>query len=40
MIDMDPLQFDAFHAALSKEFVVIQGPPKTYICLRIVKEMI
>ncbi|CAG2255345.1 unnamed protein product [Mytilus edulis] len=39
-LHLDAAQWEAFHAALTKEFVVIQGPPgtgKTYIGLQIAK---
>ncbi|RWS08662.1 NFX1-type zinc finger-containing protein 1-like protein [Dinothrombium tinctorium] len=43
LMDFDQSQFEAFHAALTREFVVIQGPPgcgKTYTALRIVQALL
>lgn len=42
-IDLDEMQYNAFKAALTKEFVIVQGPPgtgKTYIGLKIVETII
>ncbi|RWS29754.1 NFX1-type zinc finger-containing protein 1-like protein [Leptotrombidium deliense] len=43
LMDLDESQFHAFHAALTRKFVVIQGPPgtgKTYTALRIVQALL
>lgn len=42
-LDLDPSQFEALHAALTRELVVIQGPPgtgKTFIGLKIAQILI
>ncbi|KAI1298412.1 NFX1-type zinc finger-containing protein 1 [Halotydeus destructor] len=43
LMDLDESQFEAFYAAMTKEFAVIQGPPgtgKSYIGLRIVQALL
>lgn len=40
MLGLDPNQFEAFKAALTKQFVVMQGPPgtgKTYVGMKFFK---
>ncbi|XP_033759736.1 LOW QUALITY PROTEIN: NFX1-type zinc finger-containing protein 1-like [Pecten maximus] len=42
-LHLDPSQFEAFHAALTQEFVLIQGPPgtgKTHVGLQIAKALL